>query len=46
MERPAAWECVLWQRIKAALEAAGRVHGSYYRMAEEAVRLCAVPDGQ
>lgn len=45
MERPAAWECVLWRQIKAALEASGRLRTSYYRMAEEAVRLCQERDG-
>lgn len=46
MERPQDWECVLWRRIKASLEAAGRTRSSYYVMATEAVRLCGVRHGQ
>jgi hypothetical protein len=40
VEAPARWECALWLRVKAALEAAGKTRTSYYLMADEAVRLC------
>lgn len=40
MEMPARWECALWLRVKAALEAAGKTRTSYWVMADEAVRLC------
>jgi hypothetical protein len=40
MEIPPRWECALWLRIKAALEAAGKTRTSYWVMADEAVRLC------
>lgn len=40
MSRPEGWECELWQKVLAALEAKGRKDTSYYVMAQEAVRLC------
>jgi len=46
MTKPEPWECEIWERVLAALRARSCYRTSYYYMAEEAVRLCRLCDGQ
>jgi hypothetical protein len=40
VNQPEPWECDNWEKVKVALEAAGKTSSSYYVMAVEALRLC------